>query len=65
MTPRIKVRVARRDDEEALVRFLQEHWRENHVFFTDPELIALAAYGPQRFIGADLRVGCAKRKRKP
>lgn len=39
MTGPISIRFATLADEPALLRFLEEHWRKNHIFIKHPELM--------------------------
>jgi len=39
MTSRIEICFAKTSDEPQVLRFLQEHWRADHIFVTNPELM--------------------------
>lgn len=39
MSGKIQIEFAKVDDILSIQRFLHEHWRENHVFVTHPELL--------------------------
>ncbi len=39
MTSQIEIRFAGRDDEAKIIEFLREHWRDNHIFVTNPEVL--------------------------
>ena len=62
MTGRIEIRLAARTDEDDILRSLDVHWREDHIFVTEPELMRWQHHDPEDPSGLTFVIAVRQRR---